>query len=357
MANLKDYTITLTNNLKEIPFCIFRNEFENPKSNQREEVLIYTTPFYAKLLSSSKDVYIDGTFRAAPPGFTQIIILHAYSTLTNRTYPFLFALLSHKSQLLYCQTFNWFKTYAKLLGTNFNFEVIQTDFERGLINGTEPLRSEKTKYIGCWFHYTKEIFTRLKENKLIIKLHFIIINKVLINAFKYFPFISNSKRSNFIIHFRTNFTLNVINISANEDKRSKYTDSFNYIEKNWVGYEQVWADINVNCSFSITNNPAEIFNKKLNGLVGIKSPRLTFLVHTFAILLKELVGKFADQIGSPKKDDQQRRADHERFVSSYEAAVDAFLNDGNIQVFMSTRIIRGENDAEEFEEDIGDWFF
>ena len=63
-----------------------------------------------------------------------------------------------------------------------------------------------------------------------------------------------------------------------------------------------YGQILLNCSFSRTNNTAKNIQQKLNALLDIKSPRFTFLVHKFAILFKELVGKFVDQIGSPKKE-------------------------------------------------------
>ena len=74
-----------------------------------------------------------------------------------------------------------------MMGANLSFDIIQTDFEIGLINGTRPFKNINTKYIGCWFHYTKALYSRLKTTNLLNKSN-VVINKVLLNTLKYLPF-------------------------------------------------------------------------------------------------------------------------------------------------------------------------
>ena len=58
---------------------------------------------------------------------------------------------------------------------------------------------------------------------------------------------------------------------------------FNYFEKNWLNYSQTFNFQDFKINFDKTNNTSEIFNKKLNSLVGIKNPKISYLVD---VLLK-----------------------------------------------------------------------
>ena len=53
LSKLGEYTITLNQDQKEMPFCVFRIEFENIKLKRREGALVFTTPFQINLLSNS----------------------------------------------------------------------------------------------------------------------------------------------------------------------------------------------------------------------------------------------------------------------------------------------------------------
>ena len=65
--------------------------------------------------------YADGTFKAAPPLFTQIYTIHAVKY--NSTIPTVFALMPNKSQDTYVRLFNAIKD----LEPNLNPISIMTD--------------------------------------------------------------------------------------------------------------------------------------------------------------------------------------------------------------------------------------
>ena len=52
--------------MKEKCFCLAKSEYLNPQTNQIEKYLIYSTDFQLNLFTSSKHVYIDGTFKCVP---------------------------------------------------------------------------------------------------------------------------------------------------------------------------------------------------------------------------------------------------------------------------------------------------
>ena len=113
----------------------------------------------------------------------------------------------------------------------------------------------------------------------------------------------------------------------------------------------------MDCSFTRTNNPAEIFNKKLNSLVGIREPRISFLVNTFALILKDIVKSFVASIGSPKKDEKIKREKHFEFIIKYEEIIDKLIRTSAFQEFMTSDIIRGADGRVEYDNDIPDWFY
>ena len=80
------------------------------------------------------------------------------------------------------------------MGTNISFDIIQTNFQVGLINGSRPFKNDNTKNIGYWFHYTKAFYSRLKITNLFSKSNFV-INKVLLNTLKYLPFLLADKKN------------------------------------------------------------------------------------------------------------------------------------------------------------------
>ena len=107
----EEYTQTCSGS----PFLLF----DSGPSNNR--ILLFSTQRNLELMDHCDHWYADGTFRAAPPLFTQIYTIHAVKY--NSTIPTVFALMPNKSQDTYVRLFNAIKD----LKPNLNPISIMTD--------------------------------------------------------------------------------------------------------------------------------------------------------------------------------------------------------------------------------------
>jgi len=64
-----------------------RLQFYNDNTKKIEEILIFYTDFQLKLLSESKEIYMDGTFRTSPPKYQQLFNIIVYNDETKSYIP------------------------------------------------------------------------------------------------------------------------------------------------------------------------------------------------------------------------------------------------------------------------------
>jgi hypothetical protein len=144
------------------PFLRYDSGFED-----NERIIIFFSSFKQKYLGKIETFVIDGTFKSSPSGFYQVVILHGY--IFGKTFPFMYILLSNKTENSYFRAFE----KCKELGT-LNIKFIVTDLERALINALRKSFPE-AEYHGCLFHLSQAAWKRIgylgdikvyKENEL-----------------------------------------------------------------------------------------------------------------------------------------------------------------------------------------------
>ena len=59
--------------LNNLNFCLYKEDFINPKNNKLEKILFFASKFPLNLLGESEELYIDGTFKMPPKNYYQII--------------------------------------------------------------------------------------------------------------------------------------------------------------------------------------------------------------------------------------------------------------------------------------------
>ena len=72
LDNIINTTITFDDKVpdsKNLPFCQGVNKFYNPQKKRIEEYIIFTTKYHLKILSKATHIFIDATFKSAPPKF------------------------------------------------------------------------------------------------------------------------------------------------------------------------------------------------------------------------------------------------------------------------------------------------
>ena len=128
--NIFNYRVNLTDNIKniEVLFCMSKIEYFNFKKNLVEKAIIYSTNFQLNLLSNSKTIYLDGTFKVAPKNFLQLVTIHGESLLTKTNIPLVFILMTSKTKLVYKKIFLELNNLLNSLDLKIYFNYLYTDF-------------------------------------------------------------------------------------------------------------------------------------------------------------------------------------------------------------------------------------
>ena len=227
---------------------------------------IYSTNFQLNLLSNCIQIYLDGTFKSCPKNFYQLLSIHGFIGLTKKNILLIFILLTSKTTEIYTRVFREIKNILENKKLSLYLEIIQTDFEKGLLKAYKKIFGEKIKLQGRCFHYLKALYAYLKKVK-ILKKRYKLLNNYLINILRYFPFIEENIRIQFFNIFRPQFIFSITEFDIDKVDVENYTFFINYYSKNWIHYNQVWTDNKLEINFTRTNNPCEIFHKYLNSLI------------------------------------------------------------------------------------------
>ena len=68
----------------EVPFCLSKGEFINIRyKNRLEKYIIFTSLYQIKMGAERKQYFLDGTFKAAPKGYYQILNIWGFKENNN----------------------------------------------------------------------------------------------------------------------------------------------------------------------------------------------------------------------------------------------------------------------------------
>lgn len=135
-------------------FVLADYTFENTK------LLLFATQQGREILKNAKDIFLDGTFKAAVAPFVQLYTLHVDLGSTDKNTniaPVLYALLPGKKQLHYEIFFNLIKSQIP----DFNPKTITTDFETSAMLAAQKVFPEATLR-GCIFHFKQAVQRKAK---------------------------------------------------------------------------------------------------------------------------------------------------------------------------------------------------
>ncbi|KAG4097467.1 hypothetical protein H8356DRAFT_1425238 [Neocallimastix lanati (nom. inval.)] len=112
-------------------FMIFKNS----------NIIIFQSPFQAKLFMENKHIFADGTFLIAPTNSYQVFITRTYVTELNCFYTTSMSILKNKEQITYEILFNEIKKNIIKYNANINFseKIFHCDFEKGISNAVENI--------------------------------------------------------------------------------------------------------------------------------------------------------------------------------------------------------------------------
>ena len=326
------FTDRLTENLNDpnIPFCLAHTKFFDINSKATETISIYSTSFQLNILSKSKQWFLDGTFRVAPAGYYQVLIIHAKDYISNSIIPVAFILLTSKKSEIYFRAFNELLTLIKISGSTPVVEQIHSDFEKNIVSEFKKIFGASIHFKGCWFHYMQCLVRKLR-NMGLYKLRYASINKKILSVLKYLPHVKRDQRNIFMSSFRLLFTENFLKTTIDNVDLIRYSKFFIYYHKNWITWDSNSQEVlGIEIDNQNTNNPSETFNRRLNERVSIKQPRISYLAHCLFKISQDEYKKYCGFVNSPHK--RTRTADN--FANDFllfSQLIQAFIDDLNIE--------------------------
>ena len=242
----------------------------NPSKKWKlEKYIILTSIFQFLFLTKATNIFIDATFKVAPKNFYQVLNIMVYEEKKKFTMPVVHILMSSKSYYSYKKIFQDIKNILNenKIDVDFKNTIINCYFEKSLI---KAIREEfkDTKIYGCYFHFVKALWKKSRKLGL-TKKKFINNTKIILFAFKIYPFILKNQKKDFI--------LGVYDFAIKHGKDYKYL--IKYFKKNWESSDFLNFDVLTNgIIYNRTNNIIECFHNILNKLIGTCHPRISILV-------------------------------------------------------------------------------
>ncbi|KAK0404010.1 hypothetical protein QR680_017238 [Steinernema hermaphroditum] len=139
--------------------------FDSGAAAGNQRFLIFGSDKCLDQLSTSKEIFADGTFAVVPALFKQLYTLHYRVGESRTTMPALYCLLPNKKK----------ETYISLLGAvqrlapSFNSSSVMVDYEFGAMSAFEEVFPQ-IRVSGCFFHLAQSQRKRLKDGlKLAIR--------------------------------------------------------------------------------------------------------------------------------------------------------------------------------------------
>ena len=135
-------------------------------SDDGEKGLVFAHPGnLAKLNEDTKTLQTDGTFRTAPSLSVGNLfqILNVLAMYKGHLLPICKVLMTGKTRKIYDAAFARVK---ELLPSSVNPTMVLSDFESALM-GSASATWPAARVIGCWFHYSQNIFKKMTKLGLI----------------------------------------------------------------------------------------------------------------------------------------------------------------------------------------------
>ena len=169
IKNIKIKLIDVENT--EESFCPFKGEFINYRKNKREEKYIaFFSEFQLKFYENISELFIDGTFKVSPKNWFQLLNIFGYDKQKNFYMPLSYIIMNSKTEENYNKVFSELVSLIKSNTSrkNFNDIKIMCDFEVSLRKAIKQ-NFEGCLLDGCYFHYAKSIWKKIRKLKLFKK--------------------------------------------------------------------------------------------------------------------------------------------------------------------------------------------
>ena len=345
LNSIKLITIKLNdhNNYDEL-FCPAKGEYINyRKNNKLEKYVIFMSEFQINYFTEIEEIFIDGTFKVAPKNWYQLLNIFGYNKKQNFYMPLAYIILNSKSEEIYNEVFYKIIQLIKYHTNLKSFEDIKimSDFEIGLRKAIKK-NFELCLLDGCYFHYCKAIWKKIKKLNLFkkkLRYNTIIIFFVM----KVYPYIKTDKREKYY---------EKLEIFA-ENLGDNYIKLLKYFKKYWKDCELFnFTNLNNKIIENRTNNICESFHHKLNKKISHFHPKMSFLVDGLKKITKEYYDDYISVLSKVKK----KEYSHNYIAKDIFNFVKKFVVTSKENFDLDTLIQNVANDGENFYRLIKDIF-
>jgi len=126
----------------------FRGSVESTDDGR---ALIFASDEQLELLSASKNVYMDGTFKTVPSLYYQLYTI--FVKVDHYTFPVFYSLTTKKSFLMYTAILSKLRDIAP----SFAPLSVMADFEEASVSSFTHVFGAHVTVHGCWFHYSQAV--------------------------------------------------------------------------------------------------------------------------------------------------------------------------------------------------------
>ena len=305
LNNINQIKITLNDDPNSTQyFCLCKGEFINfNKDKKHEKYVIFSSEFQINLFTDIDELFLDSTFKICPKNWYQLLNLFGYIKKKEFYIPLGFVLMSSKNEDLYLEIFEQLKKIIfKITKKKLPKIKIMCDFELGLRRAIKN-SFEDCSLQGCYFHYCKAIWNKIKKLHLFkkkLRIHMMFLSFTI----KAYPFIQDGKREDYcakIESFCTSLKGNYVKFNEYFVKYWKKANIFNFTE------------LNNNTIRNRTNNICESFHRKLNYEISHFHPKISFLIAH----LKKITKKYyEDYINLIISNSNIKKSNEENYISS-----------------------------------------
>ena len=249
--------------------------------------------FQINFFENVDELFIDGTFKVAPKNWFQLLNIFGYEKKKEFYMPLAYIALNSKSEEIYNKVFGelvaLIKTHTKI--KDFDGIKIMCDFELPLRKAIKN-NFKNCLLDGCYFHYAKEIWKKIKKLKLFKKK---LRYETIIVAFiiKVYPFIKDDKRENYCQQIK----LYCDNLGGNYPKLNLYFIKY-WKECSIFNFTNTTNEIIINR----TNNICETFHSKINRNISHYHPKMSYLVDELKNITKSYYDDYIKNLSILKKE-------------------------------------------------------
>ena len=254
-------------------------------------VLIWVSDESLSILRQEGQIFLDGTFRVTPSPFVQCVIVVAFDAATNLNVPCVWALMTSRSEYLYCVLLH---ELIVLLKYRWCPKVCVVDFEKALL-GAVRHEFSYSRVPGCFFHF-KQALTR-KMVKCRVPEDEVLRANSLLNVLTLIP--------------HNELSVGIAFVQSHFSQTVAWNGFWTYFRRTWLSrYPISMWNISEDRDRDLcgrTNNAIERYNRRLNKKFSLAHPK----IGTFVSVIKDEESFFSSQIrgirsGAIPVDDSER---------------------------------------------------